>query len=152
MATTTKTAEDIAKKESEKQANKNILKEILKLLKEIFDRVFLGKPAYYKPLEELHNNLEELTFQNVVTSEILNDIYTVVSELRGNIDNMSVEDVSKTVNLLDNLNLRNNILVEVSGGINEDNILDYASLDVDIISLGALTHSVNSLNFSLDIK
>ena len=44
-----------------------------------------------------------------------------------------------------------NVLIEISGGITEDNILDYAPLDVDIISLGSLTHATPSLNFSLDM-
>ena len=42
-----------------------------------------------------------------------------------------------------------NSLIEVSGGITEDTILDYVALGVDIISIGALTHSSRSLNFSL---
>lgn len=68
------------------------------------------------------------------------------------LDNMGVDEALKTVDSLKSKGLRDNILVEISGGITEDNILDYAVLDVDIISLGALTHSVNSLNFSLDIN
>lgn len=67
------------------------------------------------------------------------------------LDNMSVLEVSKTLNALESKNLRDNVLIEVSGGITEENIVDYAKLDVDIISLGALTHSTSSLDFSLDI-
>ncbi len=40
-------------------------------------------------------------------------------------------------------------ITEVSGGITIDNIMDYASAGVDYISIGALTHSVNSLDLSL---
>lgn len=43
------------------------------------------------------------------------------------------------------------VLLEVSGGINADNLLDYASAQVDIISMGALTHSVKALDISLEI-
>lgn len=68
------------------------------------------------------------------------------------LDNMSVDEALETINSLKDEGLRDGILVEVSGGITEDNILDYAVLDVDIISLGALTHSVSSLNFSLDVN
>jgi len=39
----------------------------------------------------------------------------------------------------------------VSGGITEDNIRDYAKLDIDVISLGALTHSVRNFDVSLEI-
>lgn len=38
---------------------------------------------------------------------------------------------------------------EASGGITEDNILEYALTGVDFISVGALTHSVKSLDLSL---
>ena len=44
------------------------------------------------------------------------------------------------------------VILEASGGINEKNILDYAKTGVDIISLGALTHSVKALDISLDLK
>jgi nicotinate-nucleotide pyrophosphorylase (carboxylating) len=41
--------------------------------------------------------------------------------------------------------------LEVSGCITEQNIMDYAQTPVDIISLGALTHSVKALDISLEI-
>lgn len=43
-------------------------------------------------------------------------------------------------------------LVEASGGINEENIRAVAAAGVDLISVGALTHSIKSLDISLDIK
>lgn len=43
-------------------------------------------------------------------------------------------------------------LVEASGGINEENIRTVAAAGVDLISVGALTHSIKSLDISLDIK
>jgi nicotinate-nucleotide pyrophosphorylase (carboxylating) len=43
------------------------------------------------------------------------------------------------------------VLVEVSGGITGENILEYAKAQVDIISLGELTHSVKALDVSLEI-
>ena len=43
------------------------------------------------------------------------------------------------------------VLLEVSGGITGENFLDYASAQVDIISMGELTHSVKSLDISLEI-
>jgi nicotinate-nucleotide pyrophosphorylase (carboxylating) len=41
-------------------------------------------------------------------------------------------------------------LIEVSGGITPDNILDYAIEGVDVISLGYLTHSAPALDFSME--
>lgn len=40
-------------------------------------------------------------------------------------------------------------VTEASGGIVEENVIDYAKCGVDYISMGALTHSVKSLDLSL---
>ena len=66
-------------------------------------------------------------------------------------DNMTPQEAQDTLNALEEKDLRKDILIEISGGITEDNILDYAPLDVDIISLGSITHQASSLNFSLDM-
>ena len=68
------------------------------------------------------------------------------------LDNMDVSEVRKVLCELEKQGIRDNSLIEISGGINKDNILDYADLGVDIISLGVLTHSVRSLDFSLNIE
>ncbi len=44
-----------------------------------------------------------------------------------------------------------NVLLEVSGGITSENLLEYAKAQVDIISMGELTHSVKALDISLEI-
>ncbi|MGB7968280.1 MAG: carboxylating nicotinate-nucleotide diphosphorylase [Methanobacterium sp.] len=67
------------------------------------------------------------------------------------LDNMNPNEVKNVVHALENKNLRDKILIEVSGGINPDNILDYADIGVDIISTGYITHSVRSLDMSLEI-
>ena len=67
------------------------------------------------------------------------------------LDNMDPIDVRNVVTVLDNKNLRNKSLIEVSGGINPDNILDYAKTGVDVISTGYITHSARSLDMSLEI-
>ncbi|MFQ6128419.1 MAG: carboxylating nicotinate-nucleotide diphosphorylase [Thermoplasmata archaeon] len=41
--------------------------------------------------------------------------------------------------------------IEVSGGINPENIVDYADF-ADVISLGWITHSVRAIDFSLEIE
>ncbi len=43
------------------------------------------------------------------------------------------------------------VLIEVSGGITGENFLEYAEAQVDIISLGELTHSVKALDLSLEV-
>jgi nicotinate-nucleotide pyrophosphorylase (carboxylating) len=44
------------------------------------------------------------------------------------------------------------VLVEASGGISEANALEYAATGVDVISIGALTHSARALDLSQKIS
>ncbi|MFZ0441037.1 MAG: carboxylating nicotinate-nucleotide diphosphorylase [Methanobacterium sp.] len=67
------------------------------------------------------------------------------------LDNMNPSEVTDVVNALINKNLREKILIEVSGGINPDNIAYYAETGVDVISTGYITHSASSLDMSLEI-
>ena len=67
------------------------------------------------------------------------------------LDNMTPELDSEAVSLLSENGLRDNIIIEVSGGITEENLAAYAALPIDRISMGALTHSVTNTDFSLDI-
>jgi nicotinate-nucleotide pyrophosphorylase (carboxylating) len=60
------------------------------------------------------------------------------------LDNFNFEDLRKAVSLIDD-----RFRTEASGGITEDNIRQYAECGVDYISMGALTHSVKSLDLSL---
>jgi nicotinate-nucleotide pyrophosphorylase (carboxylating) len=68
------------------------------------------------------------------------------------LDNFSPIKIKKSVDLLKKEGYRKNILIEVSGGINFENYLDYASSQVDILSIGALTHSVKSIDMTLKIE
>ncbi|MFP3985013.1 MAG: carboxylating nicotinate-nucleotide diphosphorylase [Candidatus Bathyarchaeia archaeon] len=67
------------------------------------------------------------------------------------LDNLYPTKVKETVSLLTNERLRKQILLEVSGRISEKNILEYATTDVDIISVGEITHSAKALDMSLEI-
>ena len=67
------------------------------------------------------------------------------------LDNMNPSEVKNVVNALIDKNLREKILIEVSGGINPDNIAYYAETGVDVISTGYITHSARSLDMSLEI-
>ena len=67
------------------------------------------------------------------------------------LDNMPPDQVLKTVTLLSEKGLRELVIIEVSGGITGDNLDAYASLPIDRISLGMLTHSVTNADLSLDI-
>jgi nicotinate-nucleotide pyrophosphorylase (carboxylating) len=68
------------------------------------------------------------------------------------LDNFSVEQVKEAVGLLEEGGFMGKVLVEVSGGITEKNIMDYAKTKIDVISVGELTHSVKALDISLEIS
>ena len=63
------------------------------------------------------------------------------------LDNFSLDDLRKGVEVIGD-----QALVEASGGITLDTIADIARTGVDIISVGALTHSVCALDLGLDIS
>jgi nicotinate-nucleotide pyrophosphorylase (carboxylating) len=67
------------------------------------------------------------------------------------LDNFSPKQVKEAVDLLKRAGFFGKVLLEVSGGINSENLLEYAASQVDIISLGELTHSVKALDISLEI-
>lgn len=66
------------------------------------------------------------------------------------LDNFSPAQIQEAVDLLKKAGL-GHILLEVSGGINMNNFLEYATPGVNVISLGELTHSVKALDVSLEI-
>ena len=62
------------------------------------------------------------------------------------LDNMSSTKIQQAVKII-----KGQALVEVSGGITLENIRDMANTGVDIISIGALTHSAPAMDLSLEI-
>ncbi len=66
-------------------------------------------------------------------------------------DNFAPKQIKEAVALLKKAGFLGKVLLEVSGGITEENLLDYAMAEVDLISMGALTHSVKALDISLEI-
>ncbi len=67
------------------------------------------------------------------------------------LDNMSPDQVRETVISLKKEGIRDRIKLEISGGIDEDVLPRYASEEIDVISIGALTHSVKNISVHLDI-
>ncbi|RQV93420.1 carboxylating nicotinate-nucleotide diphosphorylase [bacterium] len=62
------------------------------------------------------------------------------------LDNFTVEQVAEAVERWGEV-----VNLEASGGINEDNLKDYAATGVHAISMGAITHSVRIADFSLEV-
>lgn len=63
------------------------------------------------------------------------------------LDNMTPEMVRSAVELV-----KGRSFIEVSGGVNQDNIQTYLIPGVNAISIGALTHSVKSIDISLEVE
>ena len=63
------------------------------------------------------------------------------------LDNMGPDEMRRAVSLIPN-----HIKTEASGGINLDNVRSAAMTGVNIISIGALTHSPKALDISLDLE
>jgi len=64
-------------------------------------------------------------------------------------DNFKPNQIKKLIKTLHKTHPQ--IIFEASGGINEETIKNYSQTGVDVISLGALTHSTKALDISLDI-
>ena len=63
------------------------------------------------------------------------------------LDNMSLEDMRHAVTLV-----HGRASIEASGGITLNRVRAVAETGVNFISIGALTHSVKSLDISLDVR
>ena len=67
------------------------------------------------------------------------------------LDNFSPQEVENAIGVLKELGLRHKCLLEISGGISLANLSQFAKSNPDIISVGSLTHSVKSVDFSLEV-
>jgi nicotinate-nucleotide pyrophosphorylase (carboxylating) len=63
------------------------------------------------------------------------------------LDNMTVDEVRACVE-----RAAGEVLLEASGGISLDNVAGYAATGVDLISVGALTHSAPNIDVALEVE
>lgn len=63
------------------------------------------------------------------------------------LDNMSPEQTVESV-----ARAGGKVILESSGGITLDNVKEYAAAGVDLISIGVLTHSAQSIDFALEME
>ena len=63
------------------------------------------------------------------------------------LDNMTPQQVQEAIQIVQGC-----CLIEVSGGVNESNIVQFAEAGADFISLGVLTHSYPSVDLSFILK
>lgn len=62
------------------------------------------------------------------------------------LDNMSIEQLREAVTIVGG-----RVLTEASGGVSASNVAEIAATGVDLISVGALTHSAPALDLSIEI-
>ncbi|MFX0085010.1 MAG: carboxylating nicotinate-nucleotide diphosphorylase, partial [Candidatus Hodarchaeota archaeon] len=110
----------------------NAIKEISKRIK--------NKVSFSKKIEIEVENLDELKSVLSLSPDIIM------------LDNFKIKDIQEAIKIVQQTSNHIKPLIEVSGGISEKNIDNYIIPGVNIISIGALTHSVTSMDFSLKIK
>ena len=103
-------------------------------------------------VEEAINKVKEKVKDKIIEVEVENEEDAIIAAKLGvdvimldNFDPKSAEKVAKKIR-----EVKPDVLIEISGGVTFDNIADYASF-ADRISLGYLTHSIKSKDFSLEI-
>jgi nicotinate-nucleotide pyrophosphorylase (carboxylating) len=95
-----------------------------------------------KYLKEKNLNIQiEIEVRNLTE---LNKVLAVGGIDRILLDNFNFNDLNIAVKTING-----KFKTEASGNITEQNALDYAKCGVDYISMGALTHSIKSLDMSL---
>jgi nicotinate-nucleotide pyrophosphorylase (carboxylating) len=100
-------------------------------------------------IENTHRYLEKTNKKLAIEIEVrnLDELEQVLQTGGVNrilLDNFNFTDLCQAVNMIEG-----RYITEASGGITIDNIRRYAECGVDYISVGALTHSVKSLDMSL---
>ncbi len=105
-------------------------------------------------LDYVYSSLKSASFTKKVEMEADTEEQAVVAAEKGvdiiMLDNFSPEDACRVAGKIKNIA---NVLVEFSGGITPVNVLQYAKCpEVDIISMGYLTHSAHSVNLSMRME
>jgi nicotinate-nucleotide pyrophosphorylase (carboxylating) len=105
--------------------------------------------------ESVRKARAKVSFTKKVEVEVTSSVQAIeAAEARADIvllDNMTPDEVQRALNLLKAKNLRNQVLVEASGGITNENIARYARTWVDVISVGAITNSAKAIDMSMKI-
>lgn len=99
---------------------------------------------------------EKVSFSKKIEVEVssINDVL-VAARTGADIimlDNFSPTQIEASIQLLKEAGFFGKVLLEASGGITMDDIVEFASTGVDIVSLGAITDSAKSLDISLEIR
>lgn len=106
------------------------------------------EPAILKTVDYLKETGKDLKIEIEARNlDELDEILRIGNVNRIMLDNFSFEDLRTAVK-----KINGKYETEASGGINEKTVAEYASCGVDFISVGALTHQINSLDMSLKAR
>lgn len=98
---------------------------------------------------------QNASFSKKIEAEVTSDTDALKAAEAGAdiimLDNFSPKQIREAVKALKKAGFFGKVLLEVSGGITAENLMEYASAQVNIISMGALTHSAKALDISLEI-
>ena len=122
------------------------------------EEAFLIKDTHrsFIPVDEAVRRCREYSPKKVIDCEVESVEDALLAAKAGAdtimFDNMSPQDIAGTIAALSEAGLRDKVMLEISGGIKAETIAAYKGLDIDIISMGALTHSVRCADVSLEIE
>ncbi len=94
-------------------------------------------------IKKNHSNSIQIEVETTTLSEV-NDAIIAKSDIIM-LDNMSLEDIKKAVNLIDG-----RASIEVSGSISVDQLNALSKVNIDFVSIGALTHSSKASDISMN--
>ncbi len=103
-----------------------------------------------KVIHKVENYLNEKKFDLKIEIEArnikeINEIMMVGNVHRIMLDNFEIDKLKEAVQLINH-----KYETEASGGINLDNVKNYAESGIDFISIGSLTHSYKNFDLSLE--
>lgn len=104
-----------------------------------------------KTLEKITNGNFEIEVQDLKIVDLIKKYNIYIKYIM--LDNLSLCDLEEGIKSIRKYEQkkRKKIFIELSGGINLENIDEYKHFDVDYISVGAITKNVCSKDFSLEI-
>ena len=103
-------------------------------------------------IEDAIRRVKQKVYDKIIEVEVENEKDAIIAaEMKVDVvmlDNCIPEDAKILADKIREINA--NVIIEISGGVAPDNIVEYASF-ADRISLGYLTHSIKSKDFSLEL-
>lgn len=107
------------------------------------------------PMEEALKKAKKWSLYRSIEVEVGNPADAIMAAKNGAdivmLDNMGPDEVKETIHAMEKENLRGGVVLELSGGIDEQSVKQYSGCTVDVISMGALTHSVSNFDVSLSV-